>query len=97
MWQAYVGIISQRGLEVFCPEHPETARFLWRRAKRLHGRSVCFWTVISDDSVVEIRDTMRRGCTHAACELLQTTARDLGFLLPSDEEPADSTTSQHHA
>ena len=96
MWQAYVGIVSQRGLEVFCPEQPETALFLRRRAQRLRRGAACFWTVIADDSAAEIYEALRRGCSRAACELLQVTAREFGFLLPSDDEPAEGTKSNHH-
>lgn len=94
MWQAYVGIISQRGLEVFCPEYPETARFLRRRANRLRGGALLFWAVIAEDSAAEIHAAVRQGFLRAACELLKTKARELGMLLP-DEELTDATNSHH--
>ena len=39
MLQAYVGIVSLQGLEIFCPEHPQTVRFLQRRVARTRGQA----------------------------------------------------------
>jgi len=53
MWQAFVGIVSRQGLEVFCPEHPQTVRFLQRRVERTRGQAVCFWSVAPAKAAVE--------------------------------------------
>jgi hypothetical protein len=97
MWQAYVGIVSQRGLEVFCLEDPHVLRFFLRRARRIPGRAGCFWTVLADDAAARIRQSLRQGQTRAAWELVQCEARELGPLFPSDGESADATNSCHHA
>jgi hypothetical protein len=61
------------------------------------GRAGCFWTVLAADDAARIHNILRQGHGHAACEFLLRSARDLGPLFPSDTEPADSTTSCHHA
>jgi hypothetical protein len=90
MWQAYVGIVSQRGLEVFCLEDPDTVRFLWRRVRRISGRAGCVWTVIAADDAARVHTALCQGQARAACEILLRSARDLGPLFPSDTEPADA-------
>ena len=85
MLQAYVGIVSRRGIEVFCPEHSGTVRFLFRRAKRSAGHVACFWCVMSDDAAKHVRTTLRFGQPQRAFESLQLNARDIG-LLPLDDE-----------
>jgi hypothetical protein len=88
MLQAYVGIVSQQGIELFCPEDPATVRFLWRRVQRARGRSACFWSVLSDETVKLIQTTLNFGHPQEALDLLQQSARDYGFLVPHREEPA---------
>ena len=97
MWQAYVGIVSQRGLEVFCREDPHVFRFLLRRARRIPGRAGCFWTVLAHDRAALIQRSLREGQNGAALALVQRDARELGPMLPSDTEPADAVNSVHHA
>ena len=58
MLQAFVGIVSQQGIEVFCLEDPATVRFLWRRAQRERGRAACFWSVIPSEAVELIEATV---------------------------------------
>ena len=86
MLQAFVGIISQRGLELFCPEHPQTVEFLWRRLKRERGRVACFWSVIPEEEVGCILMELQRGHCRDALHLMQRHAREYGSLIPSDEE-----------
>ena len=93
MLKAFVGIVSQRGIEVFCPEDPATVRFLWRRAQRERGRVACFWSVIPSEAVELIEATLNLGLAREALDLLQQLARDYGFLVPYQEEP----TPQHAA
>jgi hypothetical protein len=88
MLQAFVGIVSQRGIEVFCPEDPATIRFLWRRAQRERGRAACFWSVLSSEAVELIEATLNQGQLREALDLLQQLARDYGILIPHREEPA---------
>ena len=87
MLQAFIGIVSHRGIEVFCPEDPATVRFLWRRAQRERGRAACFWSVIPSEAVELIEATLNLGLAREALDLLQQLARDYGFLVPYREEP----------
>lgn len=86
MLQAFVGIVSRRGLEVFCPEHPDTVQFLWRRAQRTPERMACFWSVIPDDAAVCVQNAMRTVGPEYAFGFLQQSVREMGTLLPSDME-----------
>jgi hypothetical protein len=95
MLQAFVGIVSQQGIEVFCPEDPATVRFLWRRVQRERGRTACFWSVIPSEAVELIESTLNLGLTHEALDLLQQLAHDYGFLVPSCEEPTFQLTAGH--
>jgi hypothetical protein len=86
MLQAYVGIVSRRGIEVFCLEHPETQRFLFRRARRSGGHAACFWCVLADDAAKHVRITLRFGQPQRAFDFLQMNARDIGLLTVDDEQ-----------
>ena len=86
MLQAYVGIISRRGLELFCPEDPATVRFLWRRVKREPGRIACFWSVIPDEVVEHILAALQLGRSRDALILMQQHAREYGSLIPCEDE-----------
>lgn len=97
MWHAYIGIVSPQGLELFCPEHPQTARFLRRRAQREAGRLACFWSVISDEAVKHIQAALRRGQSAEALGFLQQQAREYGFLSPPDDDEADLPVIRYHA
>jgi hypothetical protein len=88
MWQAYVGIVSRQGLEVFCPEHTQTVRFLWQRVRRQRGQAACFWSVVPDEAAAQVRAALHLGRPRTALHVLQSTARDWGHLLSPD---ADST------
>ena len=87
MLQAFVGIVSQRGLEVFCPERPETVHFLWRRVRRIPGRAACIWSVIPDDAAVGVQQALDAVGPEFALGFLQQAARELGVLFPDDALP----------
>jgi hypothetical protein len=89
MKQSYLGIITPRGLEVFCPEHPETLRFLWRRARRLSAEAECIWAVLPEDAAKLIRTSIEAFRTKAALEILRRACLEGGYLLPSNPVPAD--------
>ena len=91
MLQAYVGIVSRQGLEIFTPENPQTVRFLSRRAQREAGRVACFWSVVPDDTAGQIHAALRQGRGGEALALLQHQARDYGFLLPCDDVEPSAT------
>jgi hypothetical protein len=97
MMQAFVGIVSQRGIELFCPEDPATIRFLWRRAQRERGRAACFWSVLPSEAVELIEAALNLGQLQEALDLLQQLARDYGFLVPYREEPAIRHAAGHEA
>jgi hypothetical protein len=86
MLQAYIGIVSHRGLEAFWPESPHTVRFISHRAKRIHRGAACFWTVIPVNAAVHIQEALNGGQTEAALEVIRDTAREIGGLLPFDDE-----------
>jgi hypothetical protein len=87
MKQSYLGIITPRGLEVFCPEHPDTLRFLWRRARRLSAEAECIWTVIPDDVAKLIRQNIERFRTKTALDILSRTSLECGYILPTNPIP----------
>ena len=89
MLRAFVGVISQRGIEVFCAEDAATVRFLWRRVLRERGRSACFWSVIPSDAVELIEVTLNLGMSQVALHIMQNLAREYGLLTPGHEEAAD--------
>lgn len=85
--RAFVGIVSERGIEHFYPEDPATIHFLRRRAQR-ERRSVCFWSVLPSDVAELIQVALMLGLSREALNLLQHLARDYGSLPPDDEESA---------
>lgn len=86
MLQAFVGIVSQRGIEVFCPEDAAAVRFLWRRVQREHRQSACFWSVIPTEAVELIETTLNFGMAQEALHIMQHLAHDYGLLVPDNEE-----------
>lgn len=88
MRQAFLGIITNRGLEVFCPEHPDTFRFLWRRARRLSAEAECIWCVLLAEDAVLVQQNIARFHTKAALEILNRTSLEAGILQPTTQIPA---------
>lgn len=86
MLQAFVGIVSQRGIELLCPEDPATERFLWRRAKREPGRVACIWCVLPHDALPLIETALDMGLSLQALQLLQQRAYEYGFLYPHQDD-----------
>lgn len=86
MWQAYVGIVSRRGLEIFCPEHPQTVRFLQRRVERCRGQALCFWSVAQAEAVAQVEAALCADERRVALRLLDEATRDGGPLLPFPED-----------
>ena len=85
MWQAYVGIVSRRGLEIVCSEQPETVRFLQRRVERTQGQALCFWSVAEHQAVAEVQAALASGDRKTALKLLDAAAREAGTILPRSE------------
>jgi hypothetical protein len=88
MLQAFVGIVSREGLEVLCPEHPETIRFLSRRARRETGRVACIWSVIPEEAAAVIDAAVRQARFAEALMLMLQQAREYGSLLPPEADEA---------
>jgi hypothetical protein len=84
MLQAFVGIVSREGLEVLCLEHPQTVRFLSRRAQRESGRVACIWSVIPDEVVPVIDTALRQARFAEALLFMLQQAREYGLLLPPE-------------
>ena len=93
MMQAFVGIVSQRGIELFYPEDPATVRFLWRRVQRQKGRVACFWSVLPSDAAMSIQAAIALGWNCEALAMLQQHSRDYGRILPF---PDDTVRSPMH-
>lgn len=86
MIDAYVGMISRRGLECFVPETEHAALFLLRRAMRSSAApTVCCWAVLRREDAARIQQLLRNRNSADALAMLHNTARSLGTLLP----PAD--------
>jgi hypothetical protein len=86
MLQSYLGLASAHGLEVFCPEQPHAAYFLWRRARRIREPVVCFWAVVSAEIAQQTLVALHLGGSREALDLLQRQSHDGGTLLPADAE-----------
>lgn len=86
MLQAYVGIVSHRGLELFCPEHPQTVRFLHRRVLRRHGQAACIWSVVTAELAKLVELSLLEGRPQDALALLQCHCRDCGFLASCEDQ-----------
>lgn len=90
MLQAFVGIVSPRGIEVFCPEDAATVRFLRRRVQRERGRSACFWSVVPNEAVELIEVAINLGMPQEALHVMQHLAHEYGLLVPGHEDAAEA-------
>ena len=88
--QAFVGIVSQQGIEHFYPEDPATVRFLWRRVQRQKGRVACFWSVLPSDAAFLIQSAGALGWNLEALGMLQRHSRDCGRILPFPDDAVRS-------
>ena len=87
MIDAYVGMISRRGLECFVPETEHAALFLLRRAMRSSSTlAVCCWAVLRREDAARIQQLLRNGNSADGLTMLHNTARSLGTLLPPPED-----------
>ena len=80
--QAFVGIVSQQGIELFVPEDPATVKFLMRRVQRARRPMACFWSVLSQDAAAVITGRVNHGQAADALDLLLQQARECGLILP---------------
>ena len=83
---AYVGIVTNRGLELFHREGEHSARFLSSRLRRCrYPRAFCVWFVM--DAVFEdvLTGLLRAGHPDGAWAFLQDAAREHGVVLPDGD------------
>ena len=88
MLQAFVGIVSHGGIEIFCAEDPATVKFLARRLERTNRPAACFWSVLPAEAAALIEATLNLGQSADALELLLRLAHEYGLLLPSEQRPS---------
>ena len=88
MNQAYVGIITGRGLQVIYRENDHLLRFLGRRVYRKQPyRGVCCWAVIPEETAEFIERQTQLGESRLALKTLQEHALHGGSILPDTGEP----------
>ena len=83
MLQAYVGVASNQGLALLCPEHDRT-RLSVRLAVRSCTGRIGFWAVLDESDVRSVQALFQSGYRHEALAMLNRCARDIGRILPSD-------------
>lgn len=89
MLEAYVGIISHRGLEVLFRENPRTMRLLWNRSLRTRRRTACIWTVLPKHVGGKIHDAIRCGSPSTAMRYLCESSREMGRLVSLNDDPTE--------
>jgi hypothetical protein len=93
MLQAYVGIISQRGIEVLYSDDPNVLQFLWRRVRRQQNRLVCFWVVVPSEVGRAMLVAVSAQYRQFAWQLLQQHAFDYGSVVPDEDELSNACSS----
>jgi hypothetical protein len=88
MLKAYVGVASQNGLAVLQPERDDTL-CLVERWVRTGAWRVGFWAVLGDAEADSVQTLFRNGYPREALVMLDRCAKDMGRILPSDQQ--DST------
>lgn len=87
MTTAFLGIVTRRGLELFCREEEHTARFLQRRLRQSYPlRAGCVWFVADSRVDSLLHELIARGQFEAAWTVVEQYARDRGVLLPDHLE-----------
>ena len=85
MLKAYVGVASQHGLAVLQPERDDTL-ILVERWLRTGQRRVGFWAVLGDAEADSVQTLFRNGYPREALVMLDRCAKDMGPILPSDQQ-----------
>ena len=81
MLNAYVGIVSHRGLNVLHLEGLEAVRRVHRSTTA--GNCIGFWAVIPETDAQVVRYLLGEGEQDSALRYLDQSAREIGRLLPS--------------
>ena len=84
MLRAYVGIASPHGLAVLHPERDDTLWLVESWAGR--GRRVGFWAVLCVTDADRVQTLFRNGYRQEALLVLDRCAKDMGRIVPSDEQ-----------
>ena len=85
MLRAYVGVASQNGLAVLQPERDDTL-CLVERCVQTGGWHVGFWAVLGDAEADSVQTLFRNGYRREALVMLDRCAKDMGRILPSDQQ-----------
>ena len=85
MLKAYVGVASPHGLAVLQPERDDTLSLVERRV-RTGGGHVGFWAVLGDAEADSVQTLFRNGYPREALLMLDRCAKDMGRILPSDQQ-----------
>jgi len=83
---AYVGIVTNRGLELYYREGEHTARFLVARLRRFqYPGAYCVWFVM--DAVFDkvLAALLRAGHPDGAWAFVQDAAREYGSVVPDGD------------
>ena len=81
MLNAYVGIVSRDGLNVFHVERTDTVRRVRHSAGA--GMGMGFWAVIPEAEAQVVRFLLGEGEQDSALQYLDRSAREIGRLLPN--------------
>jgi len=88
MMRSYLGIVTSHGLQSLFPESDYALRGLVRVAYTERPvRGVCYWAAMQIPEATEIQGQLDEGDTGRAFQILQTSARFVGPILPSDVRP----------
>lgn len=79
MRSAYIGLVSQHGLETLLPENPATRR--WSLAQCQTFLGACIWAVIDQESADELQTLLTEGERRAALSGLTSVAAAVGPLV----------------
>ena len=90
MVNSFVGIISPRGLESLLPETEHALPFLVRRAYRKRPtEAVCYWAVMQDSAVAEVRRQLQEHRPEEALLALRALAEYFGTIPPPTDEDSE--------
>lgn len=88
MNRAYIGIVTQRGLEAYYREGEHTAHFLLARLRRCsQPQACCIWFVMDDAFDAVLVELLAAGHPDGAWGFVQDAAREFGMVLPDGDYP----------
>ena len=87
MAQAYLALVSLRGLESLVPETEHALPFLLRRAyRRFPYEAICCWAVVPAPAVNRVHALIATGRYLQALIALNVEAQELGTIPPDDTD-----------